>query len=94
MQLSQQLEELLSDEEQLARILDLVVACEVEALSSKSSSSAAVTTYLSSLLELAEGAKQQINHFVKPTSVLETFSFALSELRHRYSGGISLAKHY
>lgn len=91
-EMTKQFQELLDCDFAVEQILDLVVACDLEVLRESAMDEADSAAYLKKLLKLVEEAKSQVNHYVKAGNVIESFSFALGELRYQYSGEISLAK--
>ena len=91
-EMSKQFQELLDSEFAVEQILDLVVACDLEVLRESAMNETDSAAYLKKLMKLVEEAKSQVNHYVKASNVIESFSFALCELRYQYSGEISLAK--
>lgn len=73
-------------------LLDIFLASELEVLREFAKRDAAISLYLSKLATLVESSKSQLNHYVKPSNVLETFAYSLTELRSKCLGDFCLAK--
>lgn len=91
-EMSKRLTELCEDGLNAGLLIDLYLAAELSILREKSSSRSSICQYLSSLAELCENAKNQLDHYVRPQNVLETFSYSLTELRLKHLGDFHLAK--
>ncbi|MBX9720572.1 MAG: hypothetical protein K2X81_04165 [Candidatus Obscuribacterales bacterium] len=74
------------------RLMDVLLAAELEVLRESSSKNPSLSKYLSKLAELTEQSKQQLDHYVRKNNVLETFAYSLTELRAKYLGDFCLAK--
>lgn len=92
LELCKELSEVIEEHEAAESVIDLFCASELEVLSSESPNSEKATSYLSKLFDLAERTKRHINQYVKQANAIESFGLALNELRHEFSGEISLAK--
>src|SRR5262249_54330232 len=90
--LCKELFEHMDEQQALEQALDLVVASELEVHREEACRNAGCSSYLSRVMDAAEKAKRQVNSYVKPSNVIESFSLTLSELRHGYSGEPNLAK--
>jgi hypothetical protein len=90
--LSKDLLEVMDESQCYDQILDLMVAAELEVYRDDACNNPSRCRYLSAVVETAEKTKRQISAYVKPPNAIESFSFALSELRHAYPGEPSLAK--
>lgn len=90
--LFKELFEIMDEQQAVEQILDLVVASEIEVHREDACTSPQRCRYLMSVVEAAEKAKRQVNSYVKPANVIESFCFTLNDLRYEYSGEPSLAK--
>lgn len=73
-------------------IVDLMADSELEVLRSQALTQRSAADYLSAVLVLSESAKEQIGHYVKPATALESYLYSLNILRGKYQGETNLAK--
>lgn len=67
----------------LSLLVDLVTALEAEKLSGAGADDQDLSLYLTRLIELAESAKEQIEHYVPARPALEAFALAFKQLSDR-----------
>lgn len=78
-----ELESIASDDSSWHLTIDSVVAHDYQRYRQEAVSNPRVSKYLRSLLHLAEEAKAQIDHFVKPKNALEAFCLSCYRLRQQ-----------
>lgn len=85
---------LLEDGAPPGALVDIIADSELEVLRTQAldNDQRGAATYLSELLVLSENTKEQMEHYVKPTTALESFVYSLNNLRAQYQGEGHLAK--
>lgn len=73
-------------------IVDLLADSELEVLRGQALTQRTTADYLSAVLVLSESAKEQIRHYVKPATALESYLYSVNSLRGQYQGEANLAK--
>lgn len=75
-------------------LIDIIADSELEVLRTQAlGDDRGAAAYLSAVLVLSENTKEQMEHYVKPATAIESFVYSLNNLRAQHQGEGHLAKH-